>query len=110
MSEPFSGPQPRLVPYQQPPENLASDQRAALLWVLEHEIRLAQGRLTQRQLAYQLLKRLDLMGLAPGNHAPSRPATTSRRGWCPTHGAQHPCRGCAADRKAAPDNDTNGVA
>lgn len=103
MPVPFSGPQARLVPYRQPPESLASDQRAHLLWLFEHEIREAQGRLTQRQLAYRLLTRLDLLGLAPGNHQPPRPATTTRRGWCDTHGGQMPCRGCAADRKAAPE-------
>jgi hypothetical protein len=106
MPEPYAGPQPRLVPYWQPPENLASDQRCALLWVFEHEIRAAQGQLTPKQLAVKLLTRLDLQGWGPGQ----RPATTARpagarRGWCDTHGAQHPCRGCAADRKAAPDHN-----
>lgn len=104
MSQPYAGPQPRLVPYQQPPENLASDQRAQLLWLFEHEIREARGRLTVEQLAKRLLTRLDFLGLAPGCHPPPRPATsTARRGWCGTHAAQQPCRGCAADRKAAAD-------
>jgi len=97
---------PRLVPYQPPPENLASDRRRQLLWVFEHEIRAAIGTLTPAQLAVKLLTRLDLMGLAPGNHPAPRPGPPTRRGWCPTHAAQHPCRGCAADRKAAPDDTT----
>jgi hypothetical protein len=26
------------------------------------------------------------------------------RGFCPTHGAPHPCQGCAGDAKAAPEH------
>lgn len=97
----------RLVPYRQPPENLASDQRGQLLWLFAHEIRLAQQqRLTLDQLCKRLLTRLDLMGLAPGSHPAPRPAQfQTRRGWCDTHAAQLPCRGCAADRKATRDED-----
>lgn len=103
MPEPYTGPQPRLVPYRQPPENLASDERRALLWTFEQEIRDARGRLTVEQLAVRLLTRLDLRGWGPGQRqAAARPATT-RHGWCNTHAAQLPCRGCAADRKAAPE-------
>lgn len=93
---------PRLVPYQQPPENLASDQRAQLLWLFEREIRDAMGRATVEQLAKRLLTRLDLQGWTPGARQASRPAIP-RRGICRTHLEQLPCRCCAADRKAAPE-------
>jgi hypothetical protein len=95
---------PRRGPYWQPPDNPVSDERRALLLTFEHEIRAAQGNITVAQLAVRLLTRLDLRGWGPGQR-PTGAAVRPRHGVCPTHAQQQPCRGCAADRKAAPDQN-----
>jgi hypothetical protein len=97
----------RLVPYWQPPDTSASDERHALLLTFAHEIRNSPGE-TPESMARRLLTRLDLRGWGPGNRQASRPVP-ARRGWCDVHGRQLPpsgrCSGCAADAKAAPDDD-----
>jgi hypothetical protein len=95
-----------LVPYWQPPDNPASDERRNLLLTFVHEIRDAQGALTAERLANRLLTRLDLRGWGPGQQRGAAPTMRTRHGVCPTHMQQQPCRGCAADRKATQDEDT----